>query len=61
VRADRQFQQGLLKAVLVRDDDGVLQRKAGVMAVVLSGGTVRPGDPIAVQLPAEPHSGLEPV
>jgi MOSC domain-containing protein YiiM len=60
VQIDR-FQQGLLKAVLVRDEDGELQRKAGVMSVVLTGGPVRPGDPIAVHLPAEPHSGLEPV
>lgn len=36
-------------------------RKAGVMAVVLSGGAVRPGDPIAVDLPPQPHTPLAPV
>jgi MOSC domain-containing protein YiiM len=52
---------GLLDAVLDRRDDGELIRKAGVMGVVLEGGEVRPGDPIAVELPAEPHVPLEPV
>jgi MOSC domain-containing protein YiiM len=48
-------------ATLDRDEDGGLVRKAGVMAVVLEGGEVRPGDPIAVELPAAPHRALEPV
>jgi MOSC domain-containing protein YiiM len=56
-----EFQQGLLAAVLDRDSDGSLIRKAGVMAVVLVGGPVRPGDGIQVQLPAEPHHRLAPV
>jgi MOSC domain-containing protein YiiM len=55
------FQQGLRAAVLSRDADGGLVRKAGVMGVVLSGGVVRPGDPISIELPAEPHRPLEPV
>jgi MOSC domain-containing protein YiiM len=55
------FQRGLMKAVLDRDADGELVRKAGVMAVVLVGGPVRPGDAIRVELPAEPHRALEPV
>lgn len=50
---------GLLKAVLGRDDDGGLIRKAGVMAIVVTGGTVRPGDPITVTLPDGPHLPLE--
>ncbi|MEZ2127935.1 MULTISPECIES: MOSC domain-containing protein [unclassified Sinorhizobium] len=53
------FQQGLLKAVLGRDEDGNLVRKAGIMSVVLQGGTVRPGDRIEVVLPALPHERLE--
>lgn len=53
------FQQGLLKAVLGRDEAGNLVRKAGVMGIVLVGGTIRPGDPIAVDLPPEPHRPLE--
>lgn len=55
------FQEGLLKAVLDRDAWGGLVRKAGVMAVVRTGGVVRPGDPIHVQPPAGPHRRLEPV
>ena len=45
------FQQGLQGAMLGRADDGTLVRKTGVMSVVVHGGTVRPGDPIAVGLP----------
>lgn len=55
------FQQGVLKAVLDRDERGNLIRKAGVMSVVLVGGVVRPGDAIEVELPAEPHAALQPV
>ncbi|MCB2101097.1 MAG: MOSC domain-containing protein [Rhodobacterales bacterium] len=55
------FQSGLTAAMLGRDADGNLVRKAGVMAVVLTGGTVRPGDPIAVTLPDGPHRPLAPV
>ena len=46
------FQKGLMAAVLDRDAQGALVRKAGVMAVVLQGGEVRPGDAIGVELPA---------
>ena len=52
---------GLMKAVLDRDADGQLVRKSGVMGVVLQDGEVRPGDPIEVELPAEPHVPLSPV
>jgi hypothetical protein len=55
------IQPGLLKANLDRDEDGNLVRKAGVMSVVVAGGVVRPGDPIEVELPSEPHRPLEPV
>ena len=55
------IQEGLMEAVLDRDADGNLVRKSGVMGVVLEGGEVRPGDPIAVELPAEPHRPLEKV
>ena len=55
------YQPGLMTAVLDRDADGALVRKAGIMAIVLSGGEVRPGDPIAVELPEGPHERLEPV
>ena len=55
------FQPGLMAKVLDRDANGRLVRKAGVMAVVRRGGTVRPGDTIVVQLPETPHHPLEPV
>ncbi|WP_345635971.1 hypothetical protein [Rugosimonospora acidiphila] len=52
--------RGLMAAVLGRDEHGEVIRKAGVMSVVLAGGTVRPGDPIRVELPPEPHERLRP-
>jgi len=52
---------GLMSAVLERDQNGDLVRKAGVMGVVLASGEVRPGDPIRVELPAQPHRALQPV
>jgi MOSC domain-containing protein YiiM len=55
------FQQGLTAAVLDRDAEGRIVRKAGVMSVVLEGGEVVPGDPIRVELPPEPHLPLAPV
>lgn len=53
------FAPGLLAAVLDRADDGALIRKAGVMAVVLEGGDVAPGDAIVAFLPLEPWVKLE--
>jgi MOSC domain-containing protein YiiM len=53
------FQSGLMAAVLARDEQGALIRKAGIMAIVLVGGAVRPSDPILVELPPEPHRPLE--
>jgi MOSC domain-containing protein YiiM len=58
VQLDR-FQQGLMAAVLDRDEDGGLVRKSGVMGVVLAGGDVHPGDAIAVELPPPPHAELQ--
>ncbi len=55
------LQPGLLEAVLDRDAQGQLIRKAGVMGVVLAGGEVCPTDPIRVELPQEPHQPLQPV
>ena len=52
---------GLMDAVLDRGPDGELIRKAGVMAVVLTGGVVRPGDPVTVTLPDPPREPLRPV
>lgn len=53
------FQPGLLAAVLERDAAGGLVRKAGVMATVQTGGVVRPGDRVRVELPPEPHEALD--
>jgi MOSC domain-containing protein YiiM len=50
-----------MKAVLGRDADGEVIRKAGVMAVVITGGPVRPGDPITLTFPDGPHQPLAPV
>ncbi len=56
------IQSGLMAATLERDARGhVTVRKAGIMAIVLSGGEVRAGDAIRVELPPEPHRPLEPV
>ncbi|MBT2441874.1 MOSC domain-containing protein [Streptomyces sp. ISL-36] len=53
------FRHGLLKQVLGRDENGQIVRRAGIMSIVLTGGVVRPGDPITIDLPAEPHRPLE--
>lgn len=53
------LQDGLMAALVYRAPDGTLIRKAGVMGIVLTGGEVRPGDPIVVELPPEPHRPLD--
>jgi MOSC domain-containing protein YiiM len=55
------LQPGLMAAILDRDGDGNLIRKAGIMAIVVSDGTVRQGDAIRVELPPLPHRALAPV
>lgn len=60
VQLDR-FKPGLMAATLDRDATGNLVRKAGVMAIVLTGGEVRPGDPIRIVLPPGPNKCLVPV
>jgi MOSC domain-containing protein YiiM len=55
------FQPGLMAAVLDRDAMGGVVRKTGIMAIVIHGGDVRPGDAIAVQLPAGERRPLAPV
>lgn len=54
-------QDGLMKRLVSVDDDGETVRLAGVMSVVLAGGTVRAGDVIAVELPVGERRALEPV
>lgn len=53
------FRPGLLKGVLDKDDQGHLVRKAGIMGIVLCGGSVKPGDPIHVELPEQPYLPLD--
>lgn len=52
------IQKGLMAAVLDRDAEGQLIRKAGVMGIVLKGGLVQVGDTVKIELPATPHSPL---
>jgi len=60
VQLDR-FSKGLMAAVLDRDADGGLVRKAGVMGIVLQTGEVRPGDSIRVEAPDGAYQPLIPV
>ena len=53
------YRPGLLKRVLGREADGSVSRRAGVMAVVLRGGPIRPGAEIEVEFPALPHRPLD--
>jgi MOSC domain-containing protein YiiM len=55
------FQVGLMSAVLDRDAEGNLIRKAGIMAIVLKSGEVKAGDAIRVVLPTPPFMPLQPV
>ena len=56
-----ELHDGLMRAVLDRDEEGALVRRSGVMAVVVAGGEVRPGDAIVAEPPPLPHRPLEPV
>jgi hypothetical protein len=53
------LQEGLMNAVLDRDEQGNLIRKAGIMGIVLTSGEVKPNDPVRVELPPLPHRPLE--
>jgi MOSC domain-containing protein YiiM len=54
-------QPGLMKASLGRDRDGNAILRTGAMAVVIEGGEVTAGDPIAVELRAGERRPLAPV
>ncbi len=45
------FQEGLLQMLRYQDDEGALIKLAGIMAVVVAGGVIRPGDSIEISLP----------
>lgn len=55
------YQRGLTAAVLSKDDEGNLIRRAGVMSIVKRGGRITPNDLIRVELPQRPHQPLVPV
>jgi MOSC domain-containing protein YiiM len=55
------FKPGLLAAVLGRAADGSVLRKAGVMAIVLEGGSIQAGDAISVLRKPRLHTPLQPV
>lgn len=60
VQIDR-FRNGLMAATLDRTPEGHIIRKTGIMSIVIAGGDVRPGDEIAVKLPAGVPKPLLPV
>lgn len=55
------FQKGLTQAVLDRDADGRLIRKAGIMGIVRAGGEIRTGDRVSLTLPATPWQRMDKV
>jgi len=55
------FDSGLLRELVGRRPDGTIERKGGVMGVVLVSGSVRPGDGIVIELPAGERAPLLPV
>ena len=55
------LEAGLLKAVFTLDERGRNSSHAGIMAIVLTGGTVRPNDVIRVEKPDGPFRPLLPV
>lgn len=52
---------GLMEATLERAADGSLIRKCGVMAIVVSGGEVRTGDPVTLESVPLAYEALQPV
>jgi MOSC domain-containing protein YiiM len=52
------FRAGLLGKVVYKDEAGDLVRRAGIMTIVLAGGSVEPGDVIETVLPPLPHRAL---
>ena len=53
------FRRGLLNLVSYRDEAGALIRRAGIMGVVVLGGTVRVGDGIEISHPPGPRRPLD--
>lgn len=55
------FEHGLLRELVARRPDGSIERRGGVLSVVVTGGTIRPGDGIVVEEPAGEPQPLAPV
>jgi len=55
------FRHGLMQPTLERGADGGLVRKSGLMAIVVVGGEIGPGDAIAIERPPGEGQPLEPV
>ncbi len=55
------IKKGLMNAVLDKDEQGNLIRKAGIMGIVLQGGDVFVEDEILIQFPNHPYEKLEKV
>lgn len=54
-----EIRPGLMKLCFGTDSEGRPTGRIGVLGVVEAGGSVRPGDAVAIELPAEPHRTLE--
>jgi MOSC domain-containing protein YiiM len=55
------LRSGLMKACIGRSANGEIVRKSGIMAIVIAGGIVRPGDAIAARIPPGEPLPLYPV
>jgi MOSC domain-containing protein YiiM len=53
------IKEGLMNAVLGKDDDGNLILKAGIMGIVIKGGEIHVNDSIEILLPQQPFVKLE--
>ena len=58
-RRINEIRPGLMKLCFGIDSEGRRTGRIGVLGVVEEGGTIRPGDAVAVELPDEPHLALE--
>ncbi len=50
---------GLKAAVLYKDSEGNIIRKAGIMSIVLASGEISAGDNIRIEFPPQPYRQLE--
>ena len=55
------YRDGLLSAFRSENPDGETIRRAGIMAIVLNGGTIRAGDEIRIEIPQGNTELLRPV